>query len=378
MHLAELKSGLALVGLEPEFICTVVAVVPITEGAVQVVYRLPDGTMKERLLGTADEATISQATTERPWAFDGDAAAFQLACEAKRIDLAFLFDPMMAIHTSNVDPLPHQITAVYESMLPRQPLRFVLADDPGAGKTIMAGLYIRELVMRADARRILIVAPGSLVEQWRDELYEKFGLEFRIFSSALEEASPSGNPFEDHQQIILIVTARGRSTSPAPFSTRPVKRGWRSTRRSARAAEGFRGHRPSPNCFIDAGEFATTSRSRNSLSRRSSSGRMPTSHATIFGRPHRVGRLKAIAPEKIYRASLGMNAALAAFWSRELGDATQVVPFKVAGHSEVGGRRPRRPAAWQRHGPRRPHARTRRLRRHVRASTDQRPAETLL
>ncbi len=85
---------------------------------------------------------------------------------------------MMAVHTSNVDPLPHQITAVYESMLPRQPLRFVLADDPGAGKTIMAGLYIRELVMRADARRILIVAPGSLVEQWRDELFEKFGLEF--------------------------------------------------------------------------------------------------------------------------------------------------------------------------------------------------------
>ena len=135
--------------------------------------------MKERLLGSADEATISVATVERPFSFDGDGAAFQLACEAKRIDLAFLFDPMMAVHTSNVEPLPHQITAVYESMLPRQPLRFLLADDPGAGKTIMAGLYIRELIMRADARRILIVAPGSLVEQWRDEMFEKFGLEFQ-------------------------------------------------------------------------------------------------------------------------------------------------------------------------------------------------------
>ena len=90
---------------------------------------------------------------------------------------------MMAVHTSNVDPLPHQITAVYESLLPRQPLRFVLADDPGAGKTIMAGLYIRELIMRADSHRILVVAPGSLVEQWRDELFEKFGLEFHIYSS---------------------------------------------------------------------------------------------------------------------------------------------------------------------------------------------------
>ena len=101
---------------------------------------------------------------------------------------------MMAVHTSNVEPLPHQITAVYESMLPRQPLRFVLADDPGAGKTIMAGLYIRELVMRADARRILIVAPGSLVEQWRDELFEKFGLEFRVYSPLLEQAIAERQP----------------------------------------------------------------------------------------------------------------------------------------------------------------------------------------
>jgi superfamily II DNA or RNA helicase len=211
MRLAELKPGLALVGLEPDRVCTVVAVVPHAESAVQVIYRLPDGAIKERLLGTADEATIAVATVERPWAFDGDAAAFQLACEAKRIDLAFLFDPMMAVHTSNVEPLPHQITAVYESMLPRQPLRYVLADDPGAGKTIMAGLYIRELVMRADARRVLIVAPGSLVEQWRDELFEKFGLEFRVFSSALEESSPSGNPFEDHHQVIVRLDQMSRN-----------------------------------------------------------------------------------------------------------------------------------------------------------------------
>ncbi len=101
-----------------------------------------------------DEENISIAVAERPWSFDGDGEAFKLAVEAKRIDLAFLFDPMMAVHTSNVEPLPHQITAVYESMLPRQPLRFVLADDPGSGKTIMAGLYIRELVTRADAQRI--------------------------------------------------------------------------------------------------------------------------------------------------------------------------------------------------------------------------------
>jgi superfamily II DNA or RNA helicase len=203
MRIEDIAPGNSLTGLEPSEVATVVAVVPIAEGAVQVIYKTPDGTLKDRLLGRADEESIAIATQERPWAFDGDGEAFKLAVEAKRIDLAFLFDPMMAVHTSNVDPLPHQITAVYESMLPRQPLRFLLADDPGAGKTIMAGLYIRELLMRADARRILIVAPGSLVEQWRDELFEKFGLEFRIFSKELELSSPSGNPFDDHDHLIV-------------------------------------------------------------------------------------------------------------------------------------------------------------------------------
>jgi SNF2 family DNA or RNA helicase len=125
-----------------------------------------DGRLLERMVFRTDEATLALGEAGRPWAFDAAGTAFKLATEAYRITLAHLFDPMMAVHTSNVEPLPHQITAVYESMLPRQPLRYVLADDPGAGKTIMAGLFIRELMMRADARRVLIVSPGSLVEQW--------------------------------------------------------------------------------------------------------------------------------------------------------------------------------------------------------------------
>jgi SNF2 family DNA or RNA helicase len=202
LKLEQIKPGLNLSGVEPTQIVTVVATV-VQGDALQLIYRTPDGAIGERLLLGADEPAISIASTERPFSFDGNGAAFQLACEAKRIDFAFLFDPMMAVHTSNVEPLPHQITAVYESMLPRQPLRFVLADDPGAGKTIMAGLYIRELIMRADARRILIVAPGSLVEQWRDELFEKFGLEFSIYSHLLEQATPNSNPFESHHQLIV-------------------------------------------------------------------------------------------------------------------------------------------------------------------------------
>ena len=203
MKLEDIHPGLSLTGIEPAAVVSVVATVPLGEDALQLIYRTPAGVMQERMLGRADEPSITLATAERPFSFDGDGAAFQLACEAKRIDLAFLFDPMMAVHTSNVEPLPHQITAVYESLLPRQPLRFVLADDPGAGKTIMAGLYIRELIMRADSHRILIIAPGSLVEQWRDELFEKFGLEFHIYSTLLEQASPSGNPFDDYPKLIV-------------------------------------------------------------------------------------------------------------------------------------------------------------------------------
>lgn len=157
MKLEEIATGTSLDGVEPGRVVTVVAAVSIPPDSLQLVYRLPEGGIRERLLTRSEEPGLTVATITRPWSFDGDGASFQLAAEAKRIDLAFLFDPMMAVHTSNVDPLPHQITAVYESLLPRQPLRYVLADDPGAGKTIMAGLYIRELIMRGDARHILII-----------------------------------------------------------------------------------------------------------------------------------------------------------------------------------------------------------------------------
>jgi hypothetical protein len=112
MKLEEIAVGLNLTGIDPTQVVSVLATVPHGEGALQLVYRLPNGSLGERLLSRGDEEAIAVATAERPFSFDGDAAAFQLACEAKRVDLAFLFDPMMAVHTSNVDPLPHQITAV--------------------------------------------------------------------------------------------------------------------------------------------------------------------------------------------------------------------------------------------------------------------------
>jgi SNF2 family DNA or RNA helicase len=211
MTLQQLVPGLSVTGIEFNAVTTIKAVSRISDTAIEVYYKTHDGQTRDRLLNESDLATIHLATNERPWTFDGDGERFKLAVEAKRIDLAFLFDPMMAVHTANVEPLPHQITAVYESMLPRQPLRFVLADDPGAGKTIMAGLYIREVLMRADARRILIVSPGSLVEQWRDELHQKFGLEFKVYSRELQSSSPSGNPFEDVDQLIVRLDQMSRN-----------------------------------------------------------------------------------------------------------------------------------------------------------------------
>src|SRR3989442_9802286 len=106
MKLQEITTGLSLSGVEPTQIVNVVTTVPLGDGAVQLIYRTPDGQIKERLLSRADETSINGATVERPFSFDGDGSAFQLACEAKRIDLAFLFDPMMAVHTSNVQPHP--------------------------------------------------------------------------------------------------------------------------------------------------------------------------------------------------------------------------------------------------------------------------------
>ena len=174
-------------------------VAPINESSVTVFYTLSDGTVKSRLIAKSDVENLTLADTELPYSFDGNAEEFKLALEAKRIEFAYLFDPMMAVHSSNIEPLPHQISAVYEAMLPKRPLRFVLADDPGAGKTIMAGLLIRELLIRSDSHRILVVAPGSLVEQWREE----FNLDFTVYTRALSGTTQTGNPYNDFDRLIV-------------------------------------------------------------------------------------------------------------------------------------------------------------------------------
>ena len=143
LKLEDIKIGAEIAGLIPNELAKVVAVNPVGDNAITVIYKTHSGEIKEQLLFRDSEQNLTLAQSGLAWSFDSPSADFKLALEAMRIQMGFLFDPMMAIHSSNVEPLPHQISAVYESMLPKQPLRFVLADDPGAGKTIMAGLLIK-------------------------------------------------------------------------------------------------------------------------------------------------------------------------------------------------------------------------------------------
>ncbi|WP_311065118.1 helicase-related protein [Halomonas sp. DWK9] len=211
LKLEEIKQDAQVRGIKPDEVVRVVAVVPVGADALTIYYKDNQGLVHEQMLFRDNEPNLSLAQAGRPWAFDAPGADFKLGLEAYRISQAALFDPMMAVHTSNVEPLPHQISAVYEAMLPRQPLRFVLADDPGAGKTIMAGLLIRELLMRADAKRILIVSPGGLTDQWQDELLEKFGVQFEIFSREKQEQCASGNYFDEQNQLICRLDQLSRN-----------------------------------------------------------------------------------------------------------------------------------------------------------------------
>lgn len=209
--LEDLRPNAAVRGILPGSLVTVVTSQWFGSEALELTYKTSAGRVDNTLLYRDDEPRIEVVEQGRPWSFDGDGSVFRLVSEAHRIRLAHLFDPVLAVHTSMVDPLPHQITAVYESMLPRQPLRFLLADDPGAGKTIMAGLFIKELIARADLQRCLVVCPGSLAEQWQDELYRRFHLPFEILTNDKLEAARTGNWFLETRLVIARLDKLSRN-----------------------------------------------------------------------------------------------------------------------------------------------------------------------
>jgi len=206
----ELEAGQRVDGVVPGEAVQLVSVERHGEDVAELIYKTSAGSLGSRVLNRSEAGSLTTAiSTARP--FDADATQFKLAAEAQRIQLAGLFDPMLAVTTSDIQPLPHQLRAVYGELLPRTPLRFLLADDPGAGKTIMAGLYIKELILREDVHRCLIVPPGGLVEQWQDELFLKFGLRFDLFSTDLAESAFGASAFEDRPLLIARMDQLARN-----------------------------------------------------------------------------------------------------------------------------------------------------------------------
>ena len=210
-RLEELTRGATIRGLLPAGLATVVDVKWHGTSTVELTYKDAAGAPHNQLLFRDDEARLEVVVEGQPWSFDADGELLRLVSEAQRIRLAHLFDPYLAVHTSLVEPLPHQITAVYDKMLPRQPLRYLLADDPGAGKTIMTGLFIKELLIRGDLQRCLVVCPGNLAEQWQDELYRRFHLPFDLLTNDRIEAARTGNVFTEIPLLIARLDKLARN-----------------------------------------------------------------------------------------------------------------------------------------------------------------------
>lgn len=209
--LEDIKKGSVIRGILPSGLITVIDVTWIGDSIINMTYKDNQGRLGSELVYRDREASLEIVEAGRPWTFAGDSKLFRLVSEAQRIHLAHLFDPHLAVHTSLVEPLPHQITAVYDELLPRQPLRFLLADDPGAGKTIMAGLFLKELIARGDVSRCLIVCPGFMVDQWQDELLQKFNLPFDIMTNDNYEAARTGNWFNENPFAICRLDKLSRN-----------------------------------------------------------------------------------------------------------------------------------------------------------------------
>lgn len=157
-----------------------------------------------KVITAAEYENLEVLTQEGNFNFNGDPEKFKLFAEAERINSAYQFDPLFAVNCSIVDPLPHQVEAVYKYLLPQPKIRFLLADDTGAGKSIMTGLLIKELMMRGLAERILIITPGGLTKQWQeDEMQVKFNIPFTLVNRSVFNSEP--NIFHTAKKIVTSI-----------------------------------------------------------------------------------------------------------------------------------------------------------------------------
>ncbi|MET8838060.1 helicase-related protein [Micromonospora sp. NPDC004540] len=181
------------------------------------------GLESTRMLSEEDLTAVVPVENTGP-TLDAAPEAFWLAVEALRLRHAHLLNPLLSVSSSHVEALPHQVQAVYDHLLRNHPQRFLLADDPGAGKTIMAGLFIKEALARDWVRRCLIVVPGSLAEQWQEELAEKFALHFEIFETSLIGGRRlDDDPLREHPFLIARLDQFSRNPRLIELVTNPNK-----------------------------------------------------------------------------------------------------------------------------------------------------------
>lgn len=204
MHPDDLKQNVTVSGpLFPEPV-QVILTLPMG-GSVKLVGKGVRSSKVYEPVLTLDQIQQLQASpAQEP--FDGDAGSFRLGIEAMRLGLAYEYDPYFSLSIARVDPLPHQLEAVYDYFIKLPRIRFLLADDPGAGKTIMAGLLIKELKIRGLVKRTLIVTPANLSFQWQRELKDKFRENFEVVRSDVLRANYGMNPWQEKNQVITSVS----------------------------------------------------------------------------------------------------------------------------------------------------------------------------
>ena len=157
-----------------------------------------------KIVTTEQIDALEVLTAEGEFNFKGDPQRFVLYAEAERIKSAYQFDPLFAINCSVVDPLPHQVEAVYKFLLPQPKIRFLLADDTGAGKTIMTGLLLKELMLRHYVERVLIITPGGLTKQWQeDEMGVKFNIPFKLVNRSVFSSEPT--VFQNSDRVVASI-----------------------------------------------------------------------------------------------------------------------------------------------------------------------------
>ena len=188
----------------PELV-KVIAIIPMGDLVKLICEGMSSGKVHQPILTQKQIAQLEIIPPDKK-PFDGDAVRFRLGIEALRLGLAYEYDPYFSLSIARVDPLPHQLEAVYDYFLRLPRIRFLLADDPGAGKTIMAGLLIKELKIRGLIKRILIVSPANLCFQWQRELKDKFREQFTPIDRYILRGKYGSNPWQEMNQVITSVS----------------------------------------------------------------------------------------------------------------------------------------------------------------------------